>query len=52
MANIEPIGLIKFLDCDDTMMTTYEMFDAVKILTEGEFYNVFVVLSNTHRKNY
>ena len=37
----EPIELIKFLDCNDTMMTTYEMFDSVKILTEDEFYKEF-----------
>lgn len=36
------IGFIKFLDCDNDMMTTYEMFDSVRILTEDEFYKEFV----------
>lgn len=38
---METMGFIKFLDCDDDMMTTCEMFDSVRILTEDEFYKEF-----------
>ncbi|MCQ2608979.1 MAG: hypothetical protein MJ197_09890 [Bacteroidales bacterium] len=41
MIEFEPMGFIKFLDCYNDMMTTYEMFDSVKILTEEEFYKMF-----------
>lgn len=51
MIELEPIGFIKFLDCYDDMMTTYEMFDSVKILTEDEFYKTFDrIIVNAPRK--
>lgn len=51
MTEFEPIGLIKFLDCGKDMMTTYEMFDSVEILTEDEFYKMFdKVITNAPKK--